>query len=237
MIGDFSVPENDSAFQKIKSRLIYITYRVQRIAIPNSADEASIRDFKKSCTCRVKALHMRSDVDETPHKSFHPLSLNSTLQIPRTTVVNNLVQKSVPVFKWNLTKFNVNSNALFTFMNKIDELAKSLNVSKDDLSSSAADLFTDKAFIWFKSIESSVKDWGHLVSLLKTYFLPLYFDESTKLKYIRKGILPHYNERLSVVTAPIITIENLLEWCRKIDEGRQNGNVYRAPPKLVYIPS
>ncbi|KAG5861644.1 hypothetical protein JTB14_025658 [Gonioctena quinquepunctata] len=112
-------------------------------------------------------------VDETPSQKLpSPIDLNSTLHISRTTVVNSPVQKSVPVYKWNLTKFNGDSNALFSFMNKIEELATARNVTKY-----AADLFTDKAYIWFKSIESSEKDWDHLVSLLKTYFLPLDFDD------------------------------------------------------------
>lgn len=286
MINDFSGPETDSGFQKIKSRLIYISYRIQRIVVPQNEDAVSIQDFKNEsyATC----IELEALLDDSVMVNENPLSnvatvvdMNSTLQIPRMSVVNNPIQKSIPVYKWNITKFNGESNLLFSFLNRVDELAKARNVSKDDLLSSAADLFTDKAYIWYKSIASSVKDWEHLVSLLKTYFLPLDFDDriwddirgrtqgkkepihiyiavmqtyfnhlqkpvhdSTKLKYIRKGILPHYNERLSVVVTPITTVEHLLDWCRKIDECQQYANEYHSPPKtsnlcpeLVYLSS
>lgn len=52
---------------------------------------------------------------------------------------------------------------------------------------------------------------------MQTYFnlLQKPVHDGTKLMYIRKRILSHYNERLSVVTVPIKTVDEFLDWLEK----------------------
>lgn len=284
LINKFNGPETDSDFQRIRSRLIYITNRVKRIKIPTIDSDNSVQLYKNEsyATCvELETLLFDSIVQEQPLPNLNTLSPPQSLPQPsvRLSSGNQQFQNSVPVYKWDISKFNGDSNTLLSFLNRIDELSKARNVTKSELLASAADLFSDKAYIWFKSIENSVNDWDQLVALLKTYFLPSDFDdriwddirdrtqgkkepihiyiavmqtyfnllqkpvhEGTKLRYIRKGILPHYNERLSVVTNPIKTVSELLDWCRKIDESQSYANDYHAPPKtskfcpeLIYL--
>lgn len=274
LIDEFNGPESDSGFQRIRSRLIHMINRVKRIRIPVDDEDNVVQLFKNEsyATCvELEALLFDSIVQE-PLLSNSNDTNNSqnTVQSSTSRMSNNFqtVQKSIPVYKWNITKFNGDAKTLMSFLIKVDELAKARNVTKAELLASATDLFSDKAYVWFKSIEKSLKDWDHLVMLLKTNFLPPNFDDSiwddirnrtqgkkepihiyiavmqtyfnflqkpvhegTKLRYIRKGILPYYNERLSVITTPIKTIEDILEWCKKIDEGQSFADEYHSPAK------
>lgn len=62
-------------------------------------------------------------------------------------------------------------------MERVTELAQARCVTKNELFSSAIDLFSGKALIWYRSIKNSITDWDSLVSLLKLNFLPSDYDD------------------------------------------------------------
>lgn len=89
------------------------------------------------------------------------------------------VVNTVPVSKWNITKFDGDRAkiSLSAFLENIEELCLSRNVSKDMLFNSASDLFMGKALLWFRSIRGQVANWEQLVNELRAQFQPPNFNE------------------------------------------------------------
>lgn len=48
--------------------------------------------------------------------------------------------------------------SLLGFLERVEEYLKSRHVSKIELFDSGVDLFSDKAYLWFKSVENTVSD-------------------------------------------------------------------------------
>ena len=284
LISEFSGPETDSGFLRIRSRLIHVTNRVKRIKFRVDDDDESIQTFKNEsyATCIELEVLLGDNVVNTKQQietnnSSNLIVSNNPVEIQHT--IQN-VTKSVPVYKWDITKFNGDYRTLFSFLVKVDELCKSRHVTRTELFQSASDLFSDKAYVWYKSIENTVTDWDSLVALIKKRFLVVkdfddiiwdeirtrtqgkhepihiyiavmetYFTylerpvhECTKLKWIRKLMLPHYLTRMPL--SPINTISELIDICQKIDEDKFVENKYHPPPKtsnlnpdLVYLSS
>ncbi|EEZ97617.1 hypothetical protein TcasGA2_TC012951 [Tribolium castaneum] len=86
------------------------------------------------------------------------------------------LQKSFPVYKWNV-KFDGRVSSVFAFLETVDELCHSRNVSKEELFISAVELFSGPTLTWFRSISENVKDWNSLVTLLKGHYLPHDYDD------------------------------------------------------------
>lgn len=98
-----------------------------------------------------------------------------------------LTQKSMPVFKWNI-RFSGNSGrgSVSSFLEKVEELRISRNVTSTELFNSASLLFTDVALLWYRSIKNQVSSWSQLVTLLKRDFLPPDYDHDLLLEIIAR---------------------------------------------------
>lgn len=123
-------------------------------------------DFDVSAVAKSSGKQSDSDTisdfsDEEPHASIHSSKV-----------------KSILPFQWNL-KFSgdVKQMSLGSFLERVNELCVARNVSKSQLFSSAIDLFTDKALIWYRANRNSFVDWNDLVSKLREVFLPHDYDE------------------------------------------------------------
>lgn len=287
LIEDFDGPDTDSTFLRIKTRIIHITHRILRIQIPNPDDGKEVENFRNESHATAIELETllfekASNFLTIPPVNTSQLSNNSSVgsQILNCSFNhNNSSNKSVPVYKWNL-KFSGESNcSLLTFLDKVEELCKARHVSKTELFDSSVDLFSDRAYIWFKSVQNKVNNWDSLVALLKQNFLPPDLEdhiweeirsrtqgkdepihvyvaimeslfrrlerpiaEVTKLKYLRKNILPIYAMQLALIN--VASVEDLIDFCRKIDNAQIVKNKFRPPPKvsnldpeLVYLSS
>lgn len=280
LIEEFEGPQTDSTFQRVKSRLIYITYRIQRICIPDNEKQNEITEFKNESF--ATAIELESILFEKAAESERvnntPVHNSPKLDESRKSILENVNRsfrqensgKSVPVYKWNL-KFSGESNcSLLNFLDRVEELCKARRVSKEELLESAVDLFSDRAYVWYKSVQSSVTDWQSLVHLLKLNFLPLDLEESiweeirnrtqgkkepihiyvavmdslfkrlertvcetTKIKYIRKNLLPLYSSSLALID--ISSTNELIELCRKIDNAQLSTSKYHPPPRISTI--
>lgn len=252
-IIDFEGSDHDSAFAKIKSRLIHLTGRVNRLIVPEN-DTDGVEQFKHEAyaTC----IKLESDLDDkviedpqTPNVSFSPLPAQPVVNVNPVVSCSASAQ---PLSTWGV-KFNGDPKQVFYFLERISDLAQARGVSDDDLFKSAVELFIGDAFIWYRSIRSSVNDWGSLVLRLKKDFLPPYSDdeiwdsirqrkqkknesitifvaqlenlfnrlavpvaEVTKVKYIKRNLLPEYIHQLAL--HPIDSLVTLTNLCRNLEE-------------------
>lgn len=275
LVVEFEGPENDSQFRRIKSRLICITNRIQRLIVPEE-DGDVLKSLKNESLATCLELDALLYEKVATQASTSP-SGNTTIVQPLFQAQN--VGKGIPVYKWNLHFSGDDNFSLKSFLDRVDELSVARRVTKDDLFASAIDLFSGSALLWYRSIRQSVKDWDELVFSLKHHFLPSDYEdrlwdeirtrtqgpkepihiyvaimetlfsrterpvsEVTKLKYIRKNLLPLYNVHLALT--PVNTIKELVDFCHKIDEAQSTKHKYRAPactaslePELAYIDS
>ena len=84
--------------------------------------------------------------------------------------------KTVPVYLWNL-KYDGEGMSLNSFLENVNELSISRNVPKTQLCTSASDLFTGKAKIWYNSVKDQVRSWDELVFALRKQFLPSDYND------------------------------------------------------------
>ncbi|KAL3269249.1 hypothetical protein HHI36_008329, partial [Cryptolaemus montrouzieri] len=80
--------------------------------------------------------------------------------------------------------------SLPSFLIRIDELCKSRTISKDELFSSASDIFSGCALLWFRTVKDLVYNWDALVTLLKKEYLPAdYKDKVWEKKFHRQRVI------------------------------------------------
>ena len=184
LIRDFDGPASDSMYKRIETRLCHIYNRVLRMPIPEEV-EIEAKEFKDDshATC----IELDADLQENVHKP--EISQLDNNPVPSTSIQNSVTRrsvspnqhcrKSVPVYKWNL-KFDTKSMSVHTFLEQVNELSVSRNVNKQELFSSACDLFEGSAKLWLKNIlnKKLATDWDGLVKLLTRDFLPESFDDN-----------------------------------------------------------
>lgn len=66
--------------------------------------------------------------------------------------------------------------SVHAFIERLEELTVSRNISPTKLFNSAAELFSDEALCWYRSVRDEVSDWTSLKNLLLEDFLPHDFD-------------------------------------------------------------
>lgn len=114
-------------------------------------------------------------------------------------------------------KFN-GKDSVQAFIQRIEELCLSRNISKVKLFNSAAELFSDEALYWYRGVRDEVKDWESLKALLLEEYLPYDYDHRL-LQEIRSrsqgpdesissylNIMQNYFSRLRI---PVATAEKL----------------------------
>lgn len=126
-------------------------------------------------------LKSRDNATSTPKvKSISSASevANSDATCNDTSDVQKLLERitlreTVDLSKWNL-KFSGESDilGLSAFLERVNELCESRNISKEQLFKSCTELFQDKALVWLRSVRDSITDWDSLCSALKREFLP-----------------------------------------------------------------
>lgn len=206
LVHDFADTETSGSFSKIKSKLLHCFKRAER-ATSDKDDENKIRSqilleivtlesdlrsrarrFKRASQLAATPLEIsailsstnianssgsESDSDEA---SGAPVVNASASRIPTTS---SQFIKSTPVSKWNISRFDGDSNkvSLNAFLENVEELRLSRNVTPEQLFSSASDLFMGKALIWFRSIRAEVHNWSELIDYLRLQFLPADYND------------------------------------------------------------
>ena len=253
-IIDFEGTISDSGYARIKSRIIHLSDRVKRLIIPEN-DTDGVSNFKQEsyATC----IKLESDLDDKVITDPQtPTNITFSPQ-PQQPVVNvspvlTCTANKQPLSTWGV-KFSGDPKNVFYFLERISDLSHARGVSEDELFNSAVELFVGDAFIWYRSIRSSVNNWNSLVTRLKKDFLPPYSDdevwdsirqrkqkknesitifiaqldnlfnrlstpvaEVTKIKYVKRNLLPDYIHQLAL--HPVNSLDTLTTLCRNLEE-------------------
>lgn len=79
----------------------------------------------------------------------------------------------------NVHSFNIKfcgKGSVLSFIQRIEELCVSRNVSEKKLFNSVVELFSDQALLWFRGIKNRITDWKQLKDLLLDEYLPVDYD-------------------------------------------------------------
>lgn len=172
LVRDFEGPSTDSLFIRLRSRLIHITGRVNRMEVNDGAD-ADRQSFKNEmyATCLQLEAELYERVTSDTPSIENPTQPTTIVQIPAQT-------SSVQIYKWGVKFDGVSKHfGVEAFIERVEELADARGASKRDLFASAVDLFIGKGLEWWRYAKSSLTDWDSLVRQLRNDFLPKDNDE------------------------------------------------------------
>lgn len=274
LVQEFEGPATDSMFVRLNSRLVHISGRVRRMVV--DANNAEAISFKNEAY--ATGVSLEADLYERVTNDQPSPPTGEIAQAAPVTIIESR-NKHVDIFKWGL-KFDGSSKSygIKAFLERAEELCESRGVGKEELFKSAADLFEDKALIWYRSARHLAHDWDSLVRLLKLAFLPGDYDDRlweeikgrkqgksesvtiyvavmeslfsrlsnppalvTRIKYIRKNLLPEYGRQLALLE--FNSVEDLWRSCQKLEENLGILEKGRAPsrsllePDLAYVDS
>lgn len=256
LLADFEGTTTDTLFLRLKSRIAHVMGRVKRIPIVDQADASYPLQLDYQNETVATCLYLEAELVEKARANQNESSqtndnLNNTNHTVITIPTVTCQAKSEPVSRWGI-KFNGNPKQLFSFLERISDLAKSRGIDNDQLFKSAVELFSDDAFIWFRGAQSRINSWEELVLNLKADFLPSDIEdqiweeirlrkqkksekvtifvahllnlfgrlnnisEFTKLKYVKKNLLPEY--KCHVALQVVNSMEELLKVLKKLEE-------------------
>lgn len=191
LVGKFSGLESEK--KKLDDRLNHLSNRVSRLLAVDSQQIAEKQTFKT----KVIALEGEFDIKLNSllqGNTSTPTNVSPSVSIPQV-VPSVHTRMSVPPYKWNI-QFNgsTNKESVLSFLERVEELRISRNVSKQELFLSACDIFRGPAWTWFSTNRDNFRDWDEVVIKLKSDFLP-YFYEQDLLVEIQNRTMAN-NERV-----------------------------------------
>lgn len=174
LINDFEGPPSDSLFKRIQSRLIHTNFRIHRIQVEDKPEKLLFKNESRA-TCLLYESQLDSKVKIEDDLNSTQISVHNPLN---TTIypVSVPAKKSYPIYKWGI-KFDGNNNSVHNFIETIELLAESRNVSQADLFTSSIELFSGPAALWHKSIKPNLNSWDELKENLKKDFLPINYKD------------------------------------------------------------
>lgn len=190
-VSKLSENSEPTVFKRISARLLHLSSRID-ISVPKDAAQKLEKQqleeeicaiegefLDKEETFRIASLSIKTPpVSPTPASASAP----STSTVPNSAAVPLY---RVPVHKWNVSFSGEINESLTSFLERVSELREARNVSNSELFSSAVDLFSGPALIWFRSIKHTVDNWQSLVEKLRDTFLPSDYNDEL-LAEIRK---------------------------------------------------
>ena len=269
-IADFEGTVTDSAFLRIKSRINHLIGRIKRIIIPNENPDDSVKFQNESYASCIK---LEADLDDKVITEPSAQASTSFFPQPSSPIVNlnpviSCSANKQPISSWGI-KFNGDPKRVFSFIERVTDLAQAREVTDEQLFNSAVEFFIGDAFIWYRNIKSSVLTWDSLIIQLKKDFLTPFADddiwesirqrrqrknesitifiahlenlfnrlsmrpaEVTKLKYIKKNLLPEYVQQLALHTTD--TVAELTVLCKKLEEATYITS-RKSTPQLSYL--
>lgn len=189
----------------LKSRL----RKIKRLS-RTSEMPADLSVLMSSTACETSSDSESSDNDSNV-ASNHP-SASSPVVTAVVPTANQYKLASVPVYKWNIVKFDGEKSkiSLCAFLEQVEELRVSRNITTDQLFKSAGDLFAGKAKIWYNGMKNSLHSWNDLVRELRMQYLGSNTEYNKELlKEIRRRS-QHSDESIGIYLACINTLFNRL---------------------------
>lgn len=126
----------------------------------------------------ISALALVDDNLDDSSSSEEQQSQTGISQVHKeNTLRQKVAQKTIPVAKWNLKFSGTGKLSLSAFLEQVEELRIARGLSKEELYTSALDLFTDRALVWYRANRRKAKDWSALEKLLREEFQSADYDE------------------------------------------------------------
>lgn len=120
---------------------------------------------------------MDGQVSQDLRSSQGALSIASAADgsFPAATPIINVSCGKVKAHSLNI-RFDGRS-CVFSFVERLEELCSSRDISDDELLKGLVELFVDDALIWYRSVRSKVKTWSDVKTLLFEDYLPYDYEE------------------------------------------------------------
>lgn len=113
----------------------------------------------------------------TPVNQNTSMCSNSSPVVNSVNISGHSVNKSVPIYKWDL-KFSGSGGLSFNaFLQKVEELSKSRQVNTQELFLSAHDLFDGDALNYYHLVVKYANDWDSLINLMREQFIPPHISD------------------------------------------------------------
>ncbi|KAM3968908.1 uncharacterized protein ACR2FA_002025 [Aphomia sociella] len=145
----------------------HIYHRLDRLILMDTEDTqfGVLRERLDSILIELDCMVHRFKISVTP------TSVNST-HVPTVDTISS--DSYAAVYKLNCC-FN-GKTCVKVFLQRLDELCLSRGISEMRLFNSAAEIFTEEALYWYRSIRSEANSWAELRSLLLEDYLPPDYD-------------------------------------------------------------
>lgn len=190
LLTTFSGTANEK--NKFEDRLTHLSNRVSKL-LPS--DEQQMAD-KQTLMTKIIALEGELEFKLDQFKSNINTS-TPTRTSPTVNILSPQTRNAIPPYKWNVSfTGSTGKESVISFLEKIEELRVSRNVSKEDLFLSAIDIFKGPAWTWFSTNRHNFNNWDEVVQKLKSDFLP-YFYEQDLLTEIQNRTMGN-NERVTL---------------------------------------
>lgn len=194
-VGSFRNSSTSGSFMKYQSKLLHVLGRLDHISVEESDDKSIKRSvllakaLELMGTLESKAEHFEKNRSTPPQLGLletHPESETTTDFIQnidpqrRSSEMNpsSVTIKPILPNRWDC-KFSGDKKgmSLSAFLEKIDELRISRNVSKEILLHSGIDLFTGRAYQFYLAYRNEVSSWDEFVALLREEYQSADYNE------------------------------------------------------------
>lgn len=183
-------PFSSSLARKIETRLTHIFNRLEHIETSDQAEsqqkskllsvalnyaseyDRKAQEFKKGISDPFD-IALQDTSTSTPIKTPDNLTSTDSDNLALKVLQQLTLNESSKIKSWGLT-FNgeIDNLSLNSFLERVNELAESRGISKEQLFKKSIELFDGKALIWYRSIKDKVSDWDNLCKYLRKEFLP-----------------------------------------------------------------
>lgn len=192
LVEGYTGIELDNTYKKMSSKFAHTLGRLNRSVITKKEEENLKSVVNSKLLILSQDFLSKCKKAKKPKETIFNLSvLNQSLpgNIPNDSdtesggsdselevSIQNKI-KPLPVRDWNI-KFSGDGTgeSLNAFLKKVEKSRVPRGISRAELFRSAADLFTDKASIWFRANRKWVHDWDNLVAALRAEYLPHNYD-------------------------------------------------------------
>lgn len=123
---------------------------------------------------KIKSLTCNRQPDVGKHFETQPVAVNSTLQ-ERVYPSCAYASKFIDVSRWKLSFDGTSS--VTDFLERLEEMRISRDVSKDQLFNSLAELLEGDAAIWYRFARNRIRSYDEFREVLCSSFLPTNYEE------------------------------------------------------------
>ena len=179
LISSFSDSLHSSVYNNFDNRILHVLSRLRRLT--NRAD-VTMQSVIKILLDQVISLDEELNARSIGNTEQSPISFNLCPSSTSNHLVSSTPNASVIpsprselICKWGII-FD-GSSPVTEFLERVEEIRVSRHVSKEHLYSSAVELFSGSALLWFRSMKTvKFSDWDSLTIALRDHFLPPNYD-------------------------------------------------------------